>query len=182
MNENVIIKLIDFVDHPKPFGNDDGREVFQKLAEFVDQNPGQSVFEVSLEGIEATDASFPRESVVSLAKMLRCEKAFFLTNFSNKDLIDNWAYGADAKKQPLVIIDDDSHTWIGPDIKAATKALLNYIYEQGVVTTAKVSTHFDISIQNASGKLKSLYNQGFIVGGKEVAETGGLEFVYKAIK
>jgi len=184
MNKPITIKLIDVVDgDARPFGNEDGREAFQKLATKINDHPSQSIFEISLEGIKATDASFPRESVVSLAKMHRSEKGFYLTHFGNKDLIDNWMYGAEAKDQPLtIILDDGSHQWIGPEIKEATFSLLEFIYDQGVVTTSKVAEHFDISTQNASGKLKKLYNQGFILGSRQSAESGGHEFVYKAIK
>lgn len=182
MNERTTIKLLDLVGTPIAIGNEEGREVFQLLSRIVDDHPDQAVFEISLDGMKATDASFPRESVVNLAKSLRGEKAFFLSGFKDKDLIDNWSYGAEAKEQPLMILSDDKRLWIGPAVKSATKDLLDFIYNQDSVTTAMVAEHFDVSVQNASGKLKKLYNQGFIIGKKEVAESGGLEFIYRPIK
>ena len=130
MNERIIIKLLDIVGDDIAIGNEEGREAFQALSRIVNKNPEQTVFEISLDGISATDASFPRESVVNLAKSLRGEKAFFLSNFKNKDLIDNWSYGADAKDQPLLILDDGKQLWIGPRVKSATKKLLDFIYNQ----------------------------------------------------
>lgn len=182
MNEPTKIKLLDVVGHPIAIGNEEGREAFQLLSRIIDQNPDQNVFEISLDGITATDASFPRESVVNLAKALRGEKAFFLSGFKNKDLIDNWSYGAIAKEQPLMILDNSKLLWIGPTIKSATKELLDFIYSRDSVTTAMVADLLDVSVQNASGKLKKLYNQGFILGKKEIAESGGLEFIYRPIK
>lgn len=182
MNERTTIKLLDVVGHPIAIGNEEGREAFQLISRIVDEHPEQTIFEISLDGMTATDASFPRESVVNLAKSLRGEKAFFLSGFKSKDLIDNWSYGADAKEQPLMILSDDKHLWIGPVVKSATKELLDFIYNQDSVTTAMVAEHFDVSVQNASGKLKKLYNQGFILGKKEIAESGGLEFIYRPIK
>lgn len=182
MNEHIIIKLFDVVGESIAIGNEEGREAFQALSRIVDKHPEQFVFEISLEGIKATDASFPRESVVNLAKSLRGEKAFFLSGFKSKDLIDNWSYGADAKEQPLMILNEGKRLWIGPEVKSATKDLLDFIYDQESVTTAKIAEHFDVSVQNASGKLKKLYNQGFVLGKKEVAESGGLEFIYRPIK
>ena len=182
MNETILIKLLDVVGDPIAIGNEEGREAYQALLRIVDEHPEQTVFEVSLEGMAATDASFPRESVVTLAKSLRGEKAFFLTGFRSKDLIDNWSYGAEAKEQPLMVLDQDKRLWIGPAVKSATKELLDFIYDQDRVTTSIVAEHFDVSAQNASGKLKKLYNQGFILGRKEIAESGGLEFIYRSIK
>lgn len=182
MKEHIIIKLLDVVGDPIAIGNEEGREANQALSRIVDNHPDQMVFEISLVGIEATDASFPRDSVVALAKSLRGEKYFFVSGFKNKDLIDNWSFGAEAKGQPLLVHDNDKRIWLGPAVKSATMDLLDFIYEQDSVTTAMVAQHFDVSAQNASGKLKKLYNQGFIYGEKEVAESGGLEFIYRAIK
>ncbi len=181
MNGHVTFKLLDLVGDSVAIGNDEGREVYQKLSKLVDQHPNQTVFEISLEGMDATDASFPRESVVSLAKSLRGEKGFFLSGFKKQDIIDNWSYGAVAKDQPLMVINSGERTWIGPEVKSATLHLLEYIYDRKSVTTSMVAHDFDVSAQNASGKLKKLFNQGFILGSKEVAESGGHEFIYRAI-
>ena len=54
--------------------------------------------------------------------------------------------------------------------------------KQGEVTTSKVAAEFDLSSQNASGKLKKMFESGLILGSKQVAESGGHEFVYRAIK
>lgn len=182
MNKSNLIKLLDFLEEPIAIGNQEGREVYQALLANIDLFPNTSIFEISLAGVEATDASFPRESVISLAKNLRCEKGFYLTNFKNKDLLDNWRYGAEAKEQPMLVHHDDKKIWIGPKINSATQELLDFIYEQSRVTTSIIANHFDVSIPNASMKLKKLFNQGYILGEKETASSGGYEFVYRPIK
>ncbi|EOG4087134.1 DNA-binding protein [Acinetobacter baumannii] len=182
MTKKNFIELRKLVNSSVAFGNQEGREVYQAISMYIDENPDYSIFEVSLRGIDATDASFPRESIVSIAKNFRGEKAFYLTNFKNKDLIDNWQYGAEAKEQPLLIHHEGKRIWIGPKITTSSQELLDYIYEQPKVTTSLIANHFDISIPNASMKLKKLFNQGYILGEKETASSGGHEFVYRAIK
>lgn len=187
MNENykVIIKLSDLLpddDNTSAFGNDEGREVLHKLSKQLDSYPGKTVIGISLEGIRRTDASFPRESIVSLAKSKKGEKGFFLMDFVSKDLRDNWDYAAKAKEQPMIVLVHDGYEVIGHKLYSGAKELLDFIMGEGVVTTSKVAEKFDVSAQNASGKLKKLYNQGLILASKEVAESGGMEFVYKAIK
>ncbi|KAA0860876.1 DNA-binding protein, partial [Enterobacter hormaechei] len=94
------VKLLELTENNNhPFGNVLGREVFKRLQNVVDSNPGCKSFEISLEGIVATDSSFPRESVIALAKQLCGEKYFFITDVSSTDLIDNWDYAAIAKQQ-----------------------------------------------------------------------------------
>lgn len=183
MNQSkVIIKLRDFTNDDHPFGNKQGKETYRRLADFVDKYPSTRVFGISLNGIEATDASFPRESVISLVKSLRGEKGFYLLDLNERDLIDNWDYAAKAKDQDVIVLAEDGYEIIGPALNMGAKEILNFIMQEGWVTTSKVSDKFGVSAQNASGKLKKLHIKGLIMGDKEVAESGGMEFVYKAIK
>ena len=182
MKQNaVVIKLIEYTSSNHPFGNREGREIYQKLLDVVDSHPSASIFVISLDGIKATDASFPRESVVSIAKQFRGEKGFFLTDFDSRDLIDNWNYAAQAKEQPLIIWNNDSHEFIGPSITSSTMELVEYVIKQGSVTTSKVADALGISVQNASTKLKNLVKQGFVLRYEEAADTGGVEYIYQSI-
>ena len=182
MNQKVItMRLRDFTKNDHPFGNKQGRETLSLLSDYVDDNPSD-IYEISIEGIEATDASFPRESVISLAKLCKGEKGFYLSGSFTKDLLDNWHYAAIAKEQPLILKTDDGYSVIGPVLSKGAKELLDFIMREGEVTTSKVVQKFGGSAQNASAKLKKLYATGLILGSKAVAESGGLEFVYKAIK
>jgi len=180
--KKIIIKLRDFTDDDHPFGNKQGRETYGKLLDFIDEHPTTNVFGMSLKGIEATDASFPRESVISLAKSKRGEVGFYLTGFATKDLIDNWDYAAKAKEQSIIILLENGYDLIGPGLNSGQRELLDFIMNEGVVTTSKVADKFDVSAQNASGRLKKLHVLGLIMGAKEVAESGGMEFIYRAIK
>lgn len=177
-----MIRLRDYTEDDHPYGNVQGKEVFRKLSEFVDSLPAQAIIGISLDGIEATDASFPRESVASLAKHYRGEKGFFLTGFRSRDMLDNWSYGARAKDQPFVVwMGSADYEVIGPEISAATKTLLDYVLAKKEVTASRVAQDLDMSVQNASTQLKKLVNQGFIMRSEATAESGGIEFVYKAI-
>lgn len=177
-----MLKLYDLIDGPTAFGNSEGREVYQKLQSELDAHPGKKVIGISLSGVTRTDASFPRESVVSLAKSKRGEKGFYLQDFANRDLMDNWNYAAIAKDQSLIVLTDGGYELLGNDISKGGRELLDFVMKSGTVTTSVVAEAFDVSAQNASAKLKKLYMQGLILGSKEVAESGGMEFIYRAIK
>jgi len=176
-----MIKLVDFTGgNTHPFGNVQGREALRKLLDYVDSIT-DSVIEVSLEGIEATDASFPRESVISMAKQLRGEKWFYLTGFCSADLLDNWDYGAKAKQQSLLVWDGSTPDYIGPELNSSTRQLLQYVLQHGCVTTASVAKGTGISVPNASTRLKKLVNEGLVLREEETAPSGGKEFIYKAL-
>jgi hypothetical protein len=163
-------------------GNELGKDVFRKLHREVDAHPGESIFGISLKGIEATDASFPRESVISLVKMLSGEKGFFLQDFASDDLLDNWKYAAKAKNQPVIVRKEGQrYEVIGAELNGLAE-VLDYVMKEETITTSKVAKKFDISAPNASAKMKRLHLMGLVLGTKESAETGGLEYVYRAIK
>src|SRR6516225_4444458 len=104
MNEIVRLRLADFIGgEPEAWGNDRGREVFTQLLAEVERHPGALVFEISLAGIRRTDASFPRESVVELARRFRKQFAFVVTDATNEDLLFNWDAAAIKKEQPLFV-------------------------------------------------------------------------------
>ena len=183
MNQNsTVIALLDFTKNARPFGNIEGKEVFRKLLDFVEQNSNTEVFGISLDGIEATDASFPRESVISVAKQLRGEKGFYLTDLSNRDLIDNWSYAAKAKDQPLVIWTNSDFEIIGAELNKSTRDLVEYVLNKGSVLASQVASDLGLSVPNASTRLKNLVLQGFIRRTEDVADSGGIEYKYTAIK
>lgn len=185
MNQNpTMIKLAE-ITGSKPFlsGNTEGRRVLQKLQEMISPTPGESVIGISLKGIQATDASFPREGVISLIKMLCGEVGIFLRDFSSADLMDNWDYAAKAKNQAvIVLLEGSDFRVIGPSLSQSAQELLRFIMAEGTTTTSRVSAEFDISAQNASARLKKLHAMGLVLATKEVAESGGMEYVYRAIK
>lgn len=175
------MRLRDFTRDDHPFGNKQGRETLSLLSDFIDDNPAD-IYEISLEGIVATDASFPRESVISLVKLNKGEKGFYLSGEFTKDLLDNWHYAAIAKEQPLILKTKEGYSTIGPPLSKGAKELFDFIMQNEEITTSKVAQEFDVSAQNASAKLKKLFSTGLILGRKSTAESGGLEFVYRAIK
>lgn len=183
MNQkNPTIELRKLVDDDSPYGNDQGQATQVKLKKELSKYPQSKIIGISLKGIKRTDASFPRESVVSLVKEKCGEIGFYLKDFANDDMIDNWNYAARAKEQPIVVFTNKEFKVIGPELSADTYKLLDFVMKKQVVTTSLVAEEFGYSAPNASMKLKKLKSQGLIIGNKETAVSGGLEYVFTAIK
>jgi hypothetical protein len=182
MNQKtLIVKLLDLTGDDHPFGNVQGKATFRMLLEIVEANPQALVFGISLDGIEATDASFPRESVVAVAKLFKGERGFFLKDVKNRDLLDNWRYAALAKEQPLTVWSNNGYEVIGPELSPSTAELLGCVLSSRSITTAKAADLLKISVPNASTKLKKLLDSGYVLRAEEAAESGGIEFMYQAI-
>ena len=185
MNENrYTMKLIDFcAGNPMPFGNQKGRDVFPKLKAIIDSRPSQNIFEISFEGIEFTDSSFARESILLLAKMFRGDKGIYLSHFDpqNIDMLDNWDYAAEKVKQPILVKLGDSIKLLGTQPTTSNKEVFDLVMKDKSITTSKVASKLNLSVPNASSKLKKLVDDGFILRIEEVAESGGIEYIYKSI-
>jgi DNA-binding CsgD family transcriptional regulator len=178
----MLIKLLDITKDALPNGNVKGKAVFAELLTWIESRPEINTFGVSLKGITATDASFPRESIMALAKHYSEEKFIYLTDLTDEDLLDNWTYGADAKDQPMTVWNDNKASFIGPDMTKSVKELTDYLLIKQRVTTSQIASDFDISIQNASTRLKNIFKLGYVKRVEEVAESGGKEFVYELIR
>ena len=50
------------------------------------------------------------------------------------------------------------------------------------VLTSQVAGDLGLSVQNASTRLKNLVSQGYLMRMEDVADSGGIEFKYCAIK
>lgn len=163
------------------FGNVAGKATYQRLIEIVEKSPTCEVFAISLKEIEATDASFPRESVISVAKKYRTSKAFLICDLTDRDVIDNWNYAALAKEQPIILWSCNKYEILGDRLTESMKKIFNFIYLNKKNTTSEVAVALNLSVQNASTQLKKMYEQGYVMRQEEVAESGGKEFFYKAI-
>jgi hypothetical protein len=177
------IKLLDLTNRTDAHGTNEGKKVYQKLLDIVSTNFNEKVFEISLEGITNSDASFPRESILSIAKQFRDEgKWFFVSGDMSPDMWFNWNLAAEFKDQPIVLWTGDQYRILGNNPGTSLSSVIEVIMEDSEVTAASIAATLDINVPNASSKLKKLYTKGYISRFEQVAESGGIEFVYKAIK
>lgn len=182
MNQKaIILNLIEFTNgDAQPYGNTLGRETFSRFINHLDALPKAYVVGISFGDVSA-DSSFIREAVISVAKHYRGEKYFYIQDVKNSDVRDNCHYAADAKKQPIVAWSGREHTILGPQPSASNLTLLELVLSKRSVTTAQAAMDLNISVQNASTKLKKLVEEGYIMRREEVAESGGIEYEYAAI-
>lgn len=168
---------------PDAWGHDEGREVYLKLLRTVEGHPGCQVFCVSLAGVRRTDASFPRESVIEIAKRFRGTKGFYLSDAGSQDLLDNWDMAAEKKLQPILSWDKEgSYKIIGPHPSRGLQGIFDYVLSAPVATAGAAAKVLDLKLTNASTKLKALCEQGFLLRREEISPSGGIEYVYFGIK
>ncbi|MCK4085511.1 helix-turn-helix transcriptional regulator [Acinetobacter radioresistens] len=182
MNQNInFMKFSDICQTYKPHGNKLGKEVFIKMRDYVEKHRLQTCFEISFTDITFADSSFARESIVLLAQVYRGKKGFILTDLYDEDVIDNIDYAAVALDQPLALRLEDGIRLLGPTLTKSNLEIYEILKIKKKVTTSQLASLMDLSVQNASSKLKKLVDEGYILRFEETADTGGIEFIYQII-
>ena len=182
MKNNPIISLRDFTDDDVPFGNKQGKKTYARIQKALNNYPSSKIIGISFKGIHKVDLTFCRESIVNLVRFNLGEVSFYIKDLENSDNISNLKAAAEAKKQFLVIFNNDLFDIIGPNLSSGMKEIFDYIMNKCSVTTTDIVKRFPkLSTPNASGKLKKLIDLGLITGAKKAAESGGLEYVFSAI-
>ncbi|MGH8057781.1 MAG: DNA-binding protein [Candidatus Entotheonellia bacterium] len=183
MNESSgTIRLYDFMGTQEGWGRDQGREVYQKLLAFVDATPGVMIFKVSLAGVKRVDISFASETVVELARRYRGNKGFCFIDLTDLDMLENWEAAASRKGQPMMVWEGKKGRVIGVEPSRGNLGAFTYALErERTRATEFAAATPNMSIANASTKFKQLWEQGFLLRREDVAESGGVEFVYYRI-
>jgi hypothetical protein len=182
MNQNgATIYLRQLMDRDDGWGNAEGREVFQRLLKKIEADPTKVVYRVSLDGVRRTDASFPRESVIELARRFRGNKGFCLVDIADPDLLDNWDAAAAKRDQPMTVWRNGKPEIIGHKPTAGNEEVLKYVLSKGEASAASVARELKLQLTNASTKLRQLEKDGFIMRHDEASPTGGIEYIYFGI-
>ena len=164
------------------WGVEEGREVYHKLLERVEAHPNALIFRVSLAGLRRTDVSFPRESVIEIARRFRGQKGFCLWDVADENLLENWDAAAGKRQQPLFVWNRKGHRLLGLTPSPGLGKVLNFSLDYEYVTTAQVAKEFRWSASNASNKLHSLTEAGYLLRREEAATSGGIEFLHYRIR
>jgi hypothetical protein len=177
-----ILPLRKFMDRPEGWGRNQGREVYQRLIAFVEDNPGAGIFRISLEDVLRTDISFASETIIELARRFRRTKGFCLVDLNDLDLIENIDAAGAKKEQPMLLWREKSADLLGAKPSEGAREAFQFAMGRPQTRAAELASLKDISIANASMKFKQLWEQGFLLRYESTADTGGVEFVYYRIK
>jgi hypothetical protein len=167
------------MDSSDGWGHVQGRETYEKLRATVEAHPTELIFRISLEGVRRTDISFPRESVIELAKNYRGYRGFCLTDLHDLDLLENWDAAARKREQPLMVWNKDMPpTVLGPEPSTGLREMFQYVLSVPIARTSEAAANLHLKIPNASNKLKQLWLEGYILRKEQSASSGGVEYEY----
>jgi hypothetical protein len=173
------IRLVEYMGRPDGWGRVLGQRVQEALRSQIESKPDEVMIRISLDGVERTDISFPREAVIELARNYRGQRGFCLTDAVDQDLLDNWDAAATKLKQPLFVWNDGvCFRQLGPEPSVGLREMLDYVNHVPVARTSEAATALHLKVPNASNKLKQLWLEGYILRREQSANSGGVEYEY----
>ena len=175
------LDLRKYTDGPNPYGTSRGRRAHSLLIEGIDAFHGAAEVGISLAGIEAADVSFFRECLIYAVKRYSKQIAIYVFDLADEDLVANLHGAAISGEQPLTCWVNGKCRYVGPEPSSSGQAMLDFVIAKRETTTAEAASALDISVQNASTRLKRLADEGFLLRVEETADSGGKEFVYRVI-
>jgi hypothetical protein len=180
--ESTTLRLKDFMSSSEGWGREQGREVYNKLLRFVEGRPGTILFRVSVRDVSRVDISFASETIVELARRYRGSKGFAFIDLDDPDMLENWEAAAAKKNQPLMVWKGADGRAIGIEPSQGTVEAFQFALARPRSRAAEfVKAMPTVSIANASTKFKQLWEQGFLLRRENIAESGGVEYVYLRI-
>jgi hypothetical protein len=185
MNESVTsLRLRSLMTEDDGWGRIAGREVYQRLMEFVEANPGTLIFRISLQGVRRIDISFASETIVEIARRYRGRKGFCFGDVVDTDQRENWDAAALRADQPITSWDNSGHpSTLGPQPSEGNSDAYRFALTRPEVRAAEYAASVKgISITNASSKFKQLWEQGFLLRRDFGSQSGGVEYVYCRIR
>ena len=175
------IRLFDFMDRPEGWGRRQGREVFQRLLEFVEENAATAVFRISVKDVQRMDISFASEAIIELARRFRRTKGFCLIDLMDTDLLENVDAACWKKNQPMIVVMPRSVDLLGTKPSQGTREAFEFAMSRQRVRATEFAAHKGIPVANSSMKYKQLWEQGFLLRCESTADSGGVEYVYYRI-
>ncbi len=176
-----MLALRSFMNRPEGWGREQGREVYQRLLRFVEENSGTVIFQISMKDVRRVDISFASETIIELARRYRRSKGFCLIDLSDPDIIENIDAAAEKKEQPMLVWRGKSAELIGLKPTEGAREAFQFAMGRPQARATEFAAEKNLSIANASMKFKQLWEQGFLLRRESAADSGGVEFVYGRI-
>ena len=142
---------------------DHGKFVYAALLPAIQEFVDVDIVHLSMKGIGEVNSSFCREAIVRTISEFRGKIGFCLVDIENEEYLDNFVAAAIKLKQPVFFKLDGTYKVIGPafpnELPRGAAEILDYVKTHNPATATMLKSDLDLSITNASTKLKQLLEQ-----------------------
>ena len=183
MSNRIIIKhtkvsLIERIGTPLALGSSEGSKLGIELAQLVYSTRGPLVVELSMAGITAIDCAFFEQAVYKLIHDLTQGAAIYVSDVQSEDVARTCELTARALGRYLIIEGKQGYRIVGQDLRAADAMQVEALYDKGLDNSRDIADVYDMSVANASTRLKDMLKKGLVLRAEVISATGGYEYRY----
>ncbi|OBT05493.1 hypothetical protein A9267_16735 [Shewanella sp. UCD-FRSSP16_17] len=162
-----------------------GIQLFRRLVDLINNEPTQDIFYLSINDAFFA-SSFGREGIVKVAKHFRKTKGLCLVDIEDEEVLENLISGVARLEQPIpYYVEDELNLVHANKIGTPSKSnaqVYEYTLKRELTNAHDISEAFELKINNASNKLKILFEEGFLLRKEDKSSSGGIEYFYYPIK
>lgn len=178
----VDLQLFTCMGSAQGWGSAQGQQTYASLQRSIALAPPQeSIYRISLAGIERIDVPFCRETLIALASRYQCQRGVCLTDIRDPDILANVDGAAWQVRQPIIVW-GHTYTLLGPLPSVGLRPVLAYALAVPSIRTSEVAATLGMQINNASNALSHLWQQGYLLRQEQSAPSGGKEYLYYRIQ
>jgi len=186
MNETILqLRIVEYLNSGEAWGRDQGRYVSRLLEDEIVKSGkagvAPKVVILDFTGLTKMDASFPQEAVVEVSRKFRGTKYFVLTNIDNEAIEENMSMAFEKRSETGLIRDARGLRIIGAQLPSDFEKIIKFAEGREFVTSKEVQDYLGLSIQNASNKLKAIWELGLLQRSEGSAKSGGRENIYSKV-
>ena len=170
------LNMLDLAGQSMCLGSESGNAIYLKLCEQVPSST--QCLEISFKGMTGVDACCIRNSVAAYAMIFQNRLGVIITNVENIDVLENLQYGFKAKSLPVIVKNEDGSGCVFMNDTSFNQPALLRTYLRREITSSILANDLQVSVPNASNKLKQLFKLGLLHCYQSTAESGGKEFIY----
>ncbi|MBD8681712.1 MULTISPECIES: hypothetical protein [Pseudomonas] len=172
------VVLLERIGTPLALGADEGLKLGIELSGLVYSSRGPHVVELSLAGITAIDCAFFEQAVHKHIHGLTVGSAIYVSGIESPDVALTCELTARALGRYLIVEEDQGYRIAGRDLRAADAMLVEALYDKGLDNSRDIAETYDMSVANASTRLKDMLQKGLVLRAEVTSATGGYEFRY----
>lgn len=158
-----------------------GEKIGQVLINRIAAAPDDPIWRLSLKGVTRIDVTFASRALVGVVQHFLASRRVCLVDLESEDVFANIAAAAERKGVPLTIWRGDRADVLGPAPSATARSALAFALGCGQTFARDLAVAQDMSITNASTRLRHLWERGYLMREEVRAPSGGCEFAYAPI-
>lgn len=167
--------------NPECWGRAAGEKIQLVLINRIAAAPPGDIWRLSLQGVTRLDVTFASAALVAVVQHFLGTRGICVSEPASEDVTGNLAAAAEWIGVPITVWQGSSAKVLGPAPSSSLREALTFAHARGQTFARDLADAHDLTITNASTRLRCLWDGGYLLREEVAAPSGGTEFVYVPI-